>query len=298
MDERFEQAVNILRIAAAVHQLRAQHLGLFAQTGDGVDFAVVAKQGEGLHALENRGGVGGIARVPDGDRGGVIAAAQFGVVVIKRLDGAAHFVHHAVAGKRRYVDPRLRFNRQFERKQAAFDGLERATAHHAGDLPEKRFLGQGQSAQSLAACRAGALQQQVCAAFGDEFQHARLPLLDMRARGVGDHQMSHEEAPVVGQPRGPPGLFKGNRPQAARDVGEHPAAIPLALHVTGAMAHLAQGFNGTLEIPVGSFTAGANRSHNCTGVVFVDALAPIPMHKQWRFHRPPSCGNSPIVVSR
>ncbi|CRF28798.1 Uncharacterised protein [Mycobacterium tuberculosis] len=44
VDERFDRPVHILRVAAAVYERYADHVGFQAQLLDGIDLAVVAEQ--------------------------------------------------------------------------------------------------------------------------------------------------------------------------------------------------------------------------------------------------------------
>jgi hypothetical protein len=69
VDEAFEDAVQVLGVAAAGRGDDAQGAGRAAQLLDGVDLAVVPQQGKGLGALGRGQGVGGVAAVAQGDEG-------------------------------------------------------------------------------------------------------------------------------------------------------------------------------------------------------------------------------------
>jgi hypothetical protein len=57
VDQCCQEAIQILRIASAFHQLNAQHPRLFPQAGNRIDLTIVSKQAERLDTFEAGGSV-------------------------------------------------------------------------------------------------------------------------------------------------------------------------------------------------------------------------------------------------
>ena len=139
MDQRLDQAVQVLRVGGVVADRHAEHARLGAQARDRVDLAVVAEHRERLHAHERRPRVGRVAVVAE-QRDGL--AARVGEVVEVALEHQrrAHHLVDAALGRQR-GDVRVeRRSRSRSRRRTGCGRAPSASGHQHADLPEVRLL--------------------------------------------------------------------------------------------------------------------------------------------------------------
>ncbi len=273
VDEGAEGAVEVLGVTALVDELGADHAGLFAQTGDGVDLAVVPQVAEGLDALEGGGGVGGVAGVAEGDGGGELRTAEFGVIVVEGFDGTAHFVDDAVAGEGGDVDGhialRLTFEGEGEVEEFALYGVEGGLGHDPGDLPEEGFLFPREFAQRVGAGVPRAADEEIGPGIPREVGNLLENFPPFGFRALWDHQMSDKKSAIFREPGGFAQFVQRFGPNQAGDVGHDAAPVAFPVDIAGAVTHFAEGVEDAFEVAMGSYASFANRGDDGAGVVFV-----------------------------
>ncbi len=230
-DERADDGVDVLRVAAVARERQTQRARLLAQATDRVDLAVVREHRERLDPVEARARVGGVAVVAEGHAGRETFVAQIVEVREQLLGATAQLVHGAMARERddgRGGEP-LDLHARLVQRARCDTG---ATGSEQRELPEARLLGTAARSEDLARRDTRALEQ----------DRDAMPREDAPDRGLlrvvgraGDEHVSDGE-PIASRIRGiAPGLFETGGPQRARDVDEHAGTVTLAIHAPGAV---------------------------------------------------------------
>jgi len=217
-DQPLQGAIEILRIAAAIREIDTEHPRFFAQTGNGVDLAVVTEQGEGLSAQDGREGVGGVAAVADGDAGQEFAALQLRIVTGQNLRGAVHLVGSDGRREGRDLDGEFLLQRKLQCKEAAGRTLHLRTVQR--HLPKERLARPGAGGEDFTAHRRRPLDQHLEAGGTDAGKDAALHLRPGAQILPIEEEMADGKAGIVRQLRPLSGVAEDLLPQNAGDIGE------------------------------------------------------------------------------
>ncbi len=243
VNERLDQAVEVLRVRRVVADRRAQHERLRAQPRDRVDLAVVAQHREGLDPHERRPRVGRVAVVAEQRDRLAAGVEEVLEVVLEHERCAHHLVDAALRGQRRdvRVERALDLDRDVEQNPVAALGV----GDEHPDLPEVRLLLARGRAERRARDPVLALGQHPQAVAVQDLAGA---LLDLPEVGRPRHEHVRDgEGRVEREARRVAAGADLLLPDQARDVDHRPAAVALAVDVPGAVEHLLKGDEALLD---------------------------------------------------